>query len=92
MEELKEAGGGGGCVDWNQYYTACTIGPTNPFHGAVSFDNIGLAWVAIFLVISLEVGSSSLIGPHPSDTVLLLVDTLLASDQCNAPTLIVGLD
>ena len=63
-------GGGGGCVDWNQYYTTCTVGPTNPFHGAVSFDNIGLAWVAIFLVISLEVGSSSLIGPDPSDTVL----------------------
>ena len=32
----------------------CTTGPTNPFHGAISFDNIGLAWVAIFLVISLE--------------------------------------
>ena len=46
--------GGSGCVDWNRYYTSCTIGPTNPFHGAVSFDNIGLAWVAIFLVISLE--------------------------------------
>ena len=30
------------------------MGPTNPFHGAISFDNIGLAWVAIFLVISLE--------------------------------------
>ena len=37
-----------------QYYTKCTTGPTNPFHGAISFDNIGLAWVAIFLVISLE--------------------------------------
>ena len=37
-----------------QYYTRCTTGPTNPFHGAISFDNIGLAWVAIFLVISLE--------------------------------------
>ena len=33
-----------------QYYTKCTTGPTNPFHGAISFDNIGLAWVAIFLV------------------------------------------
>ena len=43
-----------GCVNWNQYYTKCTTGPTNPFHGAISFDNIGLAWVAIFLVISLE--------------------------------------
>ena len=37
-----------------QYYNVCTTGPTNPFHGAISFDNIGLAWVAIFLVISLE--------------------------------------
>jgi len=43
-----------GCVNWNQYYTKCTTGPSNPFHGAISFDNIGLAWVAIFLVISLE--------------------------------------
>jgi hypothetical protein len=43
-----------GCVNWNQYYTKCTTGPTNPFNGAISFDNIGLAWVAIFLVISLE--------------------------------------
>ena len=52
VEERRE--GRAGCVDWNQYYTTCTTGPTNPFHGAVSFDNIGLAWVAIFLVISLE--------------------------------------
>merc|ERR1719295_1426988 len=43
-----------GCINWNQYYTKCTTGPTNPFNGAISFDNIGLAWVAIFLVISLE--------------------------------------
>ena len=41
-------------MNWNQYYTKCTTGPTNPFNGAISFDNIGLAWVAIFLVISLE--------------------------------------
>ena len=26
----------------------------NPFQGSVSFDNIGFAWIAIFLVISLE--------------------------------------
>ena len=53
-EAMAPGGDGSGCVDWNRYYTTCTIGPTNPFHGAVSFDNIGLAWVAIFLVISLE--------------------------------------
>ncbi|CAC5424663.1 CACNA1G [Mytilus coruscus] len=42
------------CVNWNQYYTYCTAGDKNPFQGAISFDNIGLAWVAIFQVISLE--------------------------------------
>ncbi|KAG1673046.1 Voltage-dependent T-type calcium channel subunit alpha-1I [Nymphon striatum] len=42
------------CVNWNQYYTVCRAGDKNPFQGAISFDNIGLAWVAIFLVISLE--------------------------------------
>ncbi|XP_067118736.1 voltage-dependent T-type calcium channel subunit alpha-1H-like isoform X2 [Centruroides vittatus] len=44
----------GTCVNWNQYYTLCRAGDRNPFQGAISFDNIGLAWVAIFLVISLE--------------------------------------
>ncbi|XP_049868678.1 voltage-dependent T-type calcium channel subunit alpha-1G-like isoform X2 [Pectinophora gossypiella] len=42
------------CVNWNQYYTNCTQRGSNPFQGTISFDNIGLAWVAIFLVISLE--------------------------------------
>ncbi|XP_049799603.1 voltage-dependent T-type calcium channel subunit alpha-1G [Schistocerca nitens] len=42
------------CVNWNQYYTECLPSPYNPFQGTISFDNIGLAWVAIFLVISLE--------------------------------------
>uniref|UniRef100_A0A182J185 Ion transport domain-containing protein n=1 Tax=Anopheles atroparvus TaxID=41427 RepID=A0A182J185_ANOAO len=42
------------CVNWNQYYTNCTQLGNNPFQGTISFDNIGLAWVAIFLVISLE--------------------------------------
>ncbi|GFT10313.1 voltage-dependent T-type calcium channel subunit alpha-1I [Nephila pilipes] len=42
------------CVDWNRYYVICRAGNRNPFKGAISFDNIGLAWVAIFLVISLE--------------------------------------
>ena len=38
------------CIDWNHYYTDCQPGESNPFDGAISFDNIGLAWVAIFLV------------------------------------------
>ncbi|XP_043790226.1 voltage-dependent T-type calcium channel subunit alpha-1G isoform X2 [Apis laboriosa] len=42
------------CVNWNHYYTECKGQGNNPFQGTISFDNIGLAWVAIFLVISLE--------------------------------------
>ena len=38
------------CVNWNQYYSDCKAGVNNPFQGAISFDNIGLAWVAIFQV------------------------------------------
>lgn len=38
------------CVNWNQYYTNCTAGDRNPFQGAISFDNIGFACVAIFQV------------------------------------------
>lgn len=38
------------CVNWNQYYSICKPGVYNPFQGAISFDNIGLAWVAIFQV------------------------------------------
>ena len=39
-----------GCINWNQYYSICKEGGENPFQGTISFDNIGLAWVAIFLV------------------------------------------
>ncbi|KAI5623256.1 voltage-dependent T-type calcium channel subunit alpha-1G isoform X2, partial [Silurus asotus] len=42
------------CVDWNQYYTNCSAGNVNPFKGAINFDNIGYAWIAIFQVITLE--------------------------------------
>ena len=38
------------CVNWNQYYSVCKPGAKNPFKGAIAFDNIGLAWVAIFQV------------------------------------------
>jgi len=38
------------CVNWNQYYTVCKTGLSNPYRGSISFDNIGLAWVAIFQV------------------------------------------
>ncbi|XP_061701747.1 voltage-dependent T-type calcium channel subunit alpha-1H isoform X2 [Syngnathoides biaculeatus] len=43
-----------GCVNWNQYYNVCRAGDHNPHKGAVNFDNIGYAWIAIFQVITLE--------------------------------------
>ncbi|XP_028310132.1 voltage-dependent T-type calcium channel subunit alpha-1H isoform X2 [Gouania willdenowi] len=43
-----------GCVNWNHYYNICRPGDLNPHKGAVNFDNIGYAWIAIFQVITLE--------------------------------------
>ncbi|XP_035254709.1 voltage-dependent T-type calcium channel subunit alpha-1I-like isoform X3 [Anguilla anguilla] len=42
------------CINWNQYYTRCYTGHTNPHKGAINFDNIGYAWIVIFQVITLE--------------------------------------
>lgn len=39
------------CVNWNYYYSKCRPSDKNPFKGAISFDNIGYAWVAIFQVL-----------------------------------------
>ncbi len=38
------------CVNWNQYYTRCHTGYSNPHKGAINFDNIGYAWIVIFQV------------------------------------------
>ncbi|XP_016361543.1 voltage-dependent T-type calcium channel subunit alpha-1H-like isoform X2 [Sinocyclocheilus anshuiensis] len=46
--------GNSSCVNWNQYYSECKPGELNPHKGAVNFDNIGYAWIAIFQVITLE--------------------------------------
>uniref|UniRef100_A0A672YCT5 Voltage-dependent T-type calcium channel subunit alpha-1H n=1 Tax=Sphaeramia orbicularis TaxID=375764 RepID=A0A672YCT5_9TELE len=43
-----------GCINWNRYYNVCRPGQFNPHKGAVNFDNIGYAWIAIFQVITLE--------------------------------------
>uniref|UniRef100_A0AC35G2Z4 Ion transport domain-containing protein n=1 Tax=Panagrolaimus sp. PS1159 TaxID=55785 RepID=A0AC35G2Z4_9BILA len=53
LEEYDKVGNGK-CINWNIYYNVCQVMHKNPFQGSVSFDNIGFAWVAIFLVISLE--------------------------------------
>ncbi|KAM9390810.1 LOW QUALITY PROTEIN: voltage-dependent T-type calcium channel subunit alpha-1H-like, partial [Salvelinus alpinus] len=54
--EGPEADGpiGGGCVNWYRYYNVCRAGELNPHKGAINFDNIGYAWIAIFQVITLE--------------------------------------
>ncbi|XP_074551330.1 voltage-dependent T-type calcium channel subunit alpha-1H-like isoform X1 [Halichoeres trimaculatus] len=44
----------GSCVNWYQYYNECRAGEVNPHKGAINFDNIGYAWIAIFQVITLE--------------------------------------
>ncbi|XP_078274277.1 voltage-dependent T-type calcium channel subunit alpha-1H isoform X1 [Rhinoraja longicauda] len=49
--EVKNASG---CINWNQYYNVCRTGDVNPHKGAINFDNIGYAWIAIFQVITLE--------------------------------------
>ncbi|XP_012866730.1 PREDICTED: voltage-dependent T-type calcium channel subunit alpha-1H [Dipodomys ordii] len=51
-----EAGGAArnACINWNQYYNVCRSGDFNPHNGAINFDNIGYAWIAIFQVITLE--------------------------------------
>lgn len=38
------------CINWNQYYTRCHTGNTNPHKGAINFDNIVYAWIVIFQV------------------------------------------
>lgn len=40
----------GSCVNWYQYYNECRAGEINPHKGAINFDNIGYAWIAIFQV------------------------------------------
>ncbi|XP_053550714.1 voltage-dependent T-type calcium channel subunit alpha-1H [Bombina bombina] len=42
------------CLDINQFYNVCQTGDFNPHKGAINFDNIGYAWIAIFQVITLE--------------------------------------
>lgn len=42
------------CVNWNQYYTRCHTGSSNPHKGAINFDNIAYAWIVIFQVSTLN--------------------------------------
>lgn len=48
------------CIDWNKYYTKCDTSKQNPLRGAISFDNIAYAWIAIFQVIIYIPGRKAL--------------------------------
>ncbi|KAM4024360.1 voltage-dependent T-type calcium channel subunit alpha-1H isoform 3-T3 [Anomaloglossus baeobatrachus] len=51
---FPELSSGRNNCDLNQYYNVCEAGELNPHKGAINFDNIGYAWIAIFQVITLE--------------------------------------
>ena len=38
------------CIDWNQFYSSCEDFGINPNSDAISFDNSGVAFIAIFQV------------------------------------------
>uniref|UniRef100_A0A672GGD0 Ion transport domain-containing protein n=1 Tax=Salarias fasciatus TaxID=181472 RepID=A0A672GGD0_SALFA len=77
------------CVNWYQFYNQCRAGEINPHKGAINFDNIGYAWIAIFQVITLE-GWQLLYAPCLSDQVgsffminlcLVVIHALMKSEQ-----------
>uniref|UniRef100_A0AAR2K7U1 Ion transport domain-containing protein n=1 Tax=Pygocentrus nattereri TaxID=42514 RepID=A0AAR2K7U1_PYGNA len=53
-DHTPQAAAQNGCVNWNAYYNSCRASEHNPHNGAINFDNIGYAWIAIFQVITLE--------------------------------------
>lgn len=58
----------GSCVNWYQYYNECRAGELNPHKGAINFDNIGYAWIAIFQVNVSRINRRNLIGYHEVHT------------------------
>ena len=50
QSKLNSSSSSNTCVDWNQYYTTCRESGDNINYGLISFDNIGIATVAIFQV------------------------------------------
>ena len=50
LKETERSNNSNACVNWNQYYSQCQKDGDNPSWGAIGFDNIFIAWVAIFQV------------------------------------------
>lgn len=50
LNENERSNNSNACVNWNQYYSQCRKEGDNPSWGAIGFDNIFIAWVAIFQV------------------------------------------
>lgn len=59
LDEKKRSNNSNNCVNWNQYYSECRKDGDNPSWGAIGFDNIFIAWVAIFQVSKFEILSES---------------------------------
>lgn len=52
INQSRRSNNSNNCINWNQYYTVCRKEGDNPSWGAIGFDNIFIAWVAIFQVCS----------------------------------------
>ena len=50
LNETQRSNNSNACVNWNGYYSQCKKDGDNPSWGAIGFDNIFIAWVAIFQV------------------------------------------
>jgi len=55
------------CVNWNQYYSKCANVGVNPEYDTISFDNILIAWVAIFQVWKQCYDDYDDVGDHNDD-------------------------
>ncbi|XP_066934051.1 voltage-dependent T-type calcium channel subunit alpha-1H-like isoform X1 [Clytia hemisphaerica] len=53
-QKFENATANNSCLDARRYYRSCRQDGPNPYYGSVSFDNIALAFVFIYQVVTLE--------------------------------------
>ena len=64
------------CLDANRHYRKCRQDGPNPYYGSISFDNIAMAWVFIYQVISY------LSGQFPARIYLIKVTNVNIRTMC----------
>ena len=64
------------CLDANRHYRKCRQDGPNPYYGSISFDNIAMAWVFIYQVISY------LSGQFPARIFLIKVSNVNIRTMC----------